>query len=315
MMRGMDDATGPGGTGPDPEPTDTRSYAERYRGTAWGAPEPTTIPTAAVERRRGGRILIWVGVLLLLGSVAAGIGLGVTGQLDGALGLGPSPSGARPAAPTATTDPVVAARVIDAFAKLATNPRLTYSVRLTSIVTSGKTSVEMAAVGKVAGGDADFRLAITQPAGAVASFGGRVIIKGKAVWVQLDGQTAWLKGSLAPGELPDMNVFTSITGPEDLAYLESIMRRGYRVHHLATTEGWRPGTADRLVAQYPDMRFESATLDLWVRDDGRPIEAQFVAKLSAGGLGTTGIGAQTLVAEATYVLDDVGSKITIKPPK
>jgi hypothetical protein len=93
------------------------------------------------------------------------------------------------------------------------------------------------------------------------------------------------------------------------------MRRGYRVHHLATTEGWRPGTADRLVAQYPDMRFESATLDLWVRDDGRPIEAQFVAKLSAGGLGTTGIGAQTLVAEATYVLDDVGSKITIKPPK
>lgn len=297
-----------------PQPPDPRSYAERYRGTEWGSPEPAPdIAPAEASRRRGGRLLVRIGVLLLLGSAVAGAALAATGGLDGILPGSPAASGgtggasARP-----TTDPATAAGAIDAFLAVTGDPKLTYAVRITVDVTSGGQAASIVAIGKVAGQDSDLQMNMTSSESGVA-FGGRVIVKGTSAWVQLDGQKTWVKGSLKAGEMVDTNVFAGIDEPADVVYVDRGMRRGSTTDHLVTTPGWKPATEASLAGT--GLRIDSATMDIWVLPDGRPREARLVAQLSAGGLGQTGIGAQTGTLEATYVFDDVGERITIKAPR
>ena len=293
-----------------PEPADTRSYSARYRDTAWGDPgsTPASSPIAA-ERRRGSRILLAAGVLLLAASVVAGVALAATGQLHGILGIGPAPTDTLPGAPAGTTDPVAAAAAIDAFVGVATDPKLSYEIRMKGTLESGDATGTTALTGKVAGKDVDARFSVTLSTGT--SMGARMIVKGKTVWILLDGEKTWRKTKPSPGQLPDVNAFAGIEAADQLAHVGREMRRGSLTHHLVTTEAWTPPNAAATLAAYPGMRIDQAKLDIWARPDGRPVEARFSLLASAGGpFGTT-----SLTSSVTYVFSNVGGRLTIKAPK
>jgi hypothetical protein len=305
-----------------PGPPDQRSFAERYRDTNLGGPVAAAAsatpaaPTAATAARpRGRRVLLVVGVVLLAGSVLIGLALAASGRLDATRGPDPSAAFAYPTAPTATTDPATAAAAIDAFVAVAANPKLAYEVRLSDTLTSGDESARTKAVGSVAGRDADLHIAVTRPAGGLAAFGGRVIAKDAATWVQLDGQTRWRKGAPAAGVMPNTHVFDGISAAEDLVYVGREMRRGSLTHHLVTTAAWQPGPAAARLGEYPDFRLDFATMDVWALDDGRPVEAQAVAYFSEDRLGENATWIRTATAETTWVFSNVGAKINVKAPK
>ena len=292
-----------------PEPPDNRSYSDRYRDTAWGdpAPPPGSAPVAA-QRRRGRGIFLVLGVVLLAGSVVAGLAL-ATGQLDRALGLGPAPTDTLPQAPRETTDPIAAAAAIDAFLAVVADPKLSYEMQERGTIEAGDITGITVLTGKVAGRDADARFNMTMSTGS--SLAGRMIIKGKTVWLQVDGQKTWRKATPKPGEVPIIDAFEGVDGPEDLAYVGREMRRGSLTHHLVTSDGWNPPNAEKALAAVPGLRVDEARMDLWVLDDGRPREAVYSVRASAGGPLTSA----TATVKATYLFTNVGGKITIKAPK
>jgi len=306
------EATGAEATGAEAalEPPDNRSYSDRYRDTAWGdpTPPPGSAHVAAGRRRRGRGIVLVLGVVLLAGSVVAGLAL-ATGQLDRALGLGPAPTDTLPQAPRETTDPIAAAAAIDAFLAVVADPKLSYEMQERGTIEAGDITGITVLTGKVAGRDADARFNMTMSTGS--SLAGRMIIKGKTVWLQVDGQKTWRKATPKPGEVPIIDAFEGIDGPEDLAYVGREMRRGSLTHHLVTSDGWNPPNAEKALAAVPGLRVDEARMDLWVLDDGRPREAVYTVRASAGGPLTSA----TATVKATYLFTNVGGKITIKAPK
>ena len=293
-----------------PEPADTRSFSERYRDTAWADPGSTPgFSPIAAERRRGSRAVLAVGVLLLATSVVAGVALAATGQLHGLLGIGPAPTDTLPRAPTGTTDPATAAAVVDAFLGVATDPKLAYEIRMKGVLESGAEKGTTALTGKVAGNDVDARYNVTLSTGT--SMGARMIVKGRTTWILLDGEKTWRRTTPKRGQIPDLDAFAGIDAPAKLKYVGREMRRGSLAHHVVTTGTWTPPNAADTLAAYPGMRIDEARLDIWARSDGRPVEALFTLRASAGGP----FGTPTVTSSMTYVFSNVGGRITIKAPK
>ena len=291
------------------DPPDSRSFSERYRDSAWSDPAstPGSSPVAAAQRR-GSRILLGLGALILAGSVVVGLALAATGQLR-ILGLGPAATDTLPAAPAETTSPVAAAAAIDAFLGVVGNPKLAYELRMKGTIEGGGTTGTMALTGKVAGKETDARSNIRLSTGTTV--GARVVVKGKTTWLLLDGEKTWRKAKPKPGEIPDMDAFAGIETPDQLAYVGREMRRGSLAHHLVTTDAWTaPNAADALAA-YPGVAVDQAKLDIWARADGRPVEAVLTLRASADGPFTT----LTVASSVTYVFSNVGGRITIKAPK
>lgn len=297
------------------EPSDARSYAERYRGTPWGGADPAPLRVAvAADRRQGGRLLAMAGAMLLAASGMAALALVLGGGPNALLG-GSGPT-ARPVrtAPAGTADPDSARAAIDGLLAIVADPALTYSLRLESTTSIDDRTVAVAAVGRVAGRDSDLQLIVSDSAGGTVPFGGRVITIGTKAWVRRDDKRVWETATAPASDLVDPRVLAKLDDPLDLLHVGRVMRRGLLTHQLETVPGWLPASGLATPAA-PGLRVTSATMELWVLPDGRPLEARLVTHLAAGRSSQTGFGPFAGVAEAEYVFSDVGRMVEIRPPK
>jgi hypothetical protein len=307
--------TDPHGTGDPP-----MSYAEKYRGTEWGRPEPAMPP----PRPRGPRRALIVAVLAIV-AAAAGIGALALSPTLPLANLGAAPShGAGSASvdhptPSPTPSPT-------------SDPGATVKARLWAVVSAPDLSYRMTGQGKtvldrktyqtfvekfvVVGDDYSGTLKGT-PKGPylmgirpsqirsalVARKGGMVYLKEKGSL-----RSAYRSSARADRLVPFM--YIDLAGAID--YVKPVTMNGRHLHLLRTNRFYRPDIARLLdmgeFAGVPD----SMGLDLYVTDDGLPVSAVFTMDVRYHDQFG---GAHHLAGRSTYAFTDFGSPLKVVVPK
>lgn len=311
--------------GADEPVSDGRSFAERFRGTAWGEPEPQgaaageappgaagtlgadEAPTAAAAPRMRSRRLAGVGVALLGGSILA-LALLVLGGSNGTLS-GAAPTDGLPRMTPGTPAPAAAAAAIDRFLALIADPDLAYEVRMRGSVALGGADIETRFSARVAGSDVDIRYVIERPDAAVAET--HVIAVGSRTWMQAGNEKKWRKSRTRPVDFPELDVLDGLTEAAQLDHVGIELRRGSRTDHLRTVDGWVSPLASRLLAGFPGATVAESRLDIWVLPDGRPLEVIATLRASI----PAQLGMVDVTGRSSYVLARVGETAAVKPPK
>ena len=104
-----------------------------------------------------------------------------------------------------------------------------------------------------------------------------------------------------------LNPFSRLN-PSDLSYGGSVIRDGQTLHRLQT-ETWI-GEAVENVEGIPDAQLEGSTFDIFVGDDGVPVEARLVFAI----VGTYNGIPTRIDYTVDYVFTNVGVPVTIEAP-
>ncbi len=110
----------------------------------------------------------------------------------------------------------------------------------------------------------------------------------------------------SPGQTQPLNPFANLEA-ESTEYVGPDERGGRPVHHLRTTE-WIGG--DPATTGIPDATFEESTFDIFVDDQGLPVEADLAFTLSGVNQGIP----FEAVYEVHYEFSNVGEPVTIEAP-
>jgi hypothetical protein len=282
------------------------SYAERYRGTAWGAPEPAAPgPPPSTRLVVGRRLALGAGLLLALGVVAVVVLLVAANVLRPA---GPLLDVPRPPAKVTPTpgiadDPTV----LDRFqARLATGRRA-YRIEAAVAVVGANRDAEMTIDAQVTG-DAWRADIQTTPARGPAREASVVHLNG-VTWSRRSPTAGWKQAGLDVADVPDVDPFLAILVRGDVVYLGPVFHGDAWTYHLATRSGWA-SEATRRVGGQSGRQINAARLDVWVTANGTPIEAVYTDEI--GILGTAVRHSYT--TSATYRFFDVGEKVRIRRP-
>jgi hypothetical protein len=291
------------GTGDPPT-----SYAEKYRGTEWGRPEPPPPP----PRPRGPRGAAIVAVVAVVVAVAIGIGALALSRGVPVANLRAAPSQgaaggagalARPAAsPTPSPTPDPGNAVMDRFWAVVSATDLSYhmTARGTSRFDRQKKVSVTESVDVV--GD-DFAGTYKIPAGTA-----RIARKDGVVWAKGNGPRFGFQLSTRTLRLTP---FLCIQMPAWLDYVKSVTVNGRHLHLLRSNRFYRPDIPRMaLIRQFP-YEPDKMTLDLLVTDAGVPVSATFAVDLT----GTDSAGQHTFHARADYTFSKVGAKLRIVVPK
>jgi len=308
--------TAPHGTGDPPT-----SYAEKYRGTEWGRPEPPPPP----PRRSRGPFAAAVVAVVAIGVAAVGIGaLALSpskpvANLGAALSPGsgtgsvdrPTPS----ATPSPTTDPgaVVKAKFWATVSPVDLSYRMTGQGKT---ILDRKTYQTFAEKFTVVGDDYSGTLKGT-PKGphlmgiepsqirsaVVARKGGMVYLKEKG-----SSRTAYRSSARADRLAPFM--YIDLAGAID--YVKPVTIDGRHLHLLRTNRFFRPDIARLLdMGQFAGVP-DSMGLDLYVTDDGLPVSGVFTMDVRYHDQFG---GAHHLAGRSTYAFTDFGGPLKVVVPK
>jgi hypothetical protein len=282
------------------------SYAEKYRGTEWGRPEPPPPPSSP---RRGRRVVAIVAVVAI---AAAGVGIA-------ALALSPSPPGAtHPSAPLSaggasggptpsptpspTADPGKA--VLDRFWAIVGAKDLSYHMTAKGKSVFDKKTIEtykesIDVVGDEYSGWIDSSVT---PKSAIARRDG-------VVWVKMPGKPR--VGRQTTERYFRLTPFMYIHMPAWIDYVRPVTVDGRHLHLLRTNGFYRPDIARLLDFQRFPVVPDEMTLDLYVTDEGVPVSAAFTADAIFG----DSTRQRVFHGRSDFVFSKVGAKLKITVPK
>ncbi len=310
--------TDPHGTGDPPT-----SYAEKYRGTEWGRPEP---PSAVPPPRSRGPVVAAIVAVVAIGVAAVGIGALALAPTVPAANLGAGASlgagGAsvdQPAAsptPSPTMDPGAAVKA--KFWAIVSAVDLSY--RMTGqgkTVFDRKTYQTFAEKFVVVGDDYSGTLKGTPTPGPdrmgmapsrirsalVARKGGMVYVKEKG-----SSRTAYRSSARADRLVPFMYIDLAAA----IDYVKPVTMNGRHLHLLRTNRFYRPDIARLLdMGQFAGVP-DSMGLDLYVTDDGLPVSGVFTMDVRAHDQFG---GPHRLTGRSTYAFTDFGGPLKVVVPK
>lgn len=297
----------PRGEGPTAERP--MSYAEKYRGTEWGRPEPPTPPALPPTSKAP----LIIALVVVAAIVATGIGLVALSTRGGPVNLGAastpgsgaaSPSlPARIATPTPTADPGKA--VLTKFWTLVSAPNASYHVTVSGKSKLGTQRWTFHESLDIAG---------DEYAGSFTSSleGTRKVARKDGVyWYKKTGKTP--VGVRTNDRHLRRTPFMDLNLAAWVDYVKPVIRGGKHLHLLRSNTFYRPDTA-RLLG-LPRFPFEpnKMGLDLYVTDDGVPVSAEFT--LSAHGRGVKPGTKVTLTSTASFTFSKFGAEFTIRVPR
>ena len=305
--------TAPPEAEPDPPPRPPAepptSYAEKYRGTPWGRPEPPPPPPTTsggppwlLIAGVAGIALAVVGLLALALSQPGGTagGAAATGSPPaGAVGSGPA---AASPTPTPTADPgvVVAAK----FWKLVSDPKASYHMTASGRSVINKKTFEtfkeaIDVVGDEYSGWIDS--SITPKA--------KIARKDGVIWVKLPGkarvgrQTSERYFRLTPFMYLEMAAWVD--------YVKPVTIGGRHLHLLRSNKYYRPDIARMLDFSKFLVVPDKMVLDLYVTDEGVPVSGVFTADVVVG----YGRNRQDFHGKTSFTFTKFGAKLPIVVPK
>ncbi|MGZ8527756.1 MAG: hypothetical protein ACXWWR_03095 [Candidatus Limnocylindrales bacterium] len=296
------------GGGERPTGEQPMSYAEKYRGTEWGRPEPPAPPP------RASKAPLVIALVLVVAIVGAGIGLVVLTN-----GAGPShPASTPPDGAIGAASPSLPARV--ASPSPTADPGKAVLVKLWTLVSPPDASYHMTVSGKSRLGRQTwtYREALDivgdEYAGSFTSSleGTRKIARKDGVyWYKKAGKTA--VGVRTNDRHLRRAPFMDLQLAAWLDYVKPVSVGGKPLHLLHSNDFYRPDTA-RLLG-LPRFPFEpnEMGLDLYVTDDGLPVSAEFTLK--AHGRGTQPGTTVDLTSTASFTFSKFGAKFAIRVPK
>ena len=289
------------GSGPPQPPVPERplSFSERYRGTEWGQ-TAAPLPAPAGGGGDGPRVLpIVIGVVLL--AVVAGLGIYV---FAGAATM-PSTITRVALSPTAPGRQTATQVALDRFRKLTADEKLPYHVAYEGLVRSIGLQFQLKGdvdvVGENIAGDMTFRW-MGQSATADV-----VIVDGAAYGRIKDVEGGWEKLDGFESTTP-ANVFPAIRAAE-IEALDRATRGNRRLHQLRTTE-WVGADPASIIGD-PSVKASVArsNLDLYVEDDGTPVEGLLQSTLRFGDRDSIDVH-----MEVRYLFSAVGEPVEIVAP-
>ncbi len=292
MSRDADGPQLPPEQTPPPTLRPTTSFTERYRGSAYGAPQPP----ASTPEPRGNRTLVIVGVGILIVALVAGGAWLFLGQRQ-------------PLPPPARTADVAALRgeqTMGSFrAWVADTAGIVFHENLDETVSAQ-------AFGGLIKGDLD--VVGADFSGTIQFTDGKILKAGDVVDVENIGYArlpgkAWVQSpELVPYQSPDP--FLAIDRTQPIYDLGLETRAGQAVYHLRITD-WIFGDPNvYLNAPAGTLKVTDTRFDIWVTEAGVPVAAQVDADLTAVQIQT-----QIPVALHTvYTMTNVGDQIVITAP-
>jgi hypothetical protein len=275
-----------------------QSYSERYRGTQWNG-APAIAQPAAPQRTRGGvNMLLVVGVLLLIGTIA-GLALsfasrppaGIVPAADLASGKPlptpsprithdprPSPSPtplrrtppARPSPSPADLGPMPD-HPAEAFVWRMLQADASYRVVADGRFEAGNERFTMKIEMDVAGSDVKGSVTVAQKRVRATV---DMIVKDGAQYMRIPGE-GWVREDGPPEAMPGDIFGYEADAYDGLEYLGRVTRDGKKLHHLRLltddVEALTRGLRDELGDAALDIR--KLRFDIWVTADGRPRSA------------------------------------------
>lgn len=276
-----------------PEPPPETSFADRYKGTEWGAepdepPSPDAPPAQDWRKwRPSPRQLLWAGAALLAIAATALVvmfagSLARTG-MSGFAGMTPAPTAAATLAPTAPVQPTPSPSIeppwvtdprhpAALFRDLMTSSGPAYRLQIEVSLDAGGQPAHLSQTADVDGADYTWTELVTT---ATQSVEIDAVRKGLYYYTK-NGAQPWVRRGAQPafGVLGNLDTAwgqMQYVGPESVG--SSLL------HHLRLPiSGW-PGAANSMVFQVVAAP-PSYTLDVWVDDKGRPDSARFDAQLT-----------------------------------
>jgi hypothetical protein len=219
-----------------------------------------------------------------------------------------SPSPSAEPTPSPTIEPPSGAEVIDAFLEM-----VGYSQFAMHVVMDGTVDVALPDTtehitisydGDISGedghGDASIDVGPSVVNFEMLLVDGRAYLNDNGTWTEVPDyqQTA------------PLNPFAYLASPADLSYRWFEMRSGQRAHHLVSLI-WLGGSAASLVEQgWTDPVVDYNLTDIWVLDDGTPLQMDFDGGVSGSYLDRAATAKFTI----SYVITRVGEPVEIPSP-
>jgi hypothetical protein len=277
---------------PPPEPLG--SIIERFRGTEWDTGR-VVADGPPPRRSSASRVVLMIGLLLVVGALAAGL----------VLVVGLPPSGVADASPTVEPTPTEPQRVMAAFWRTLEFGPLSYHEEVT-----GTTDTDAV--------QATFRLSLdvlddeyTGKVFVSAGVGDVLLVRHEGVvYAQVVGETEWHSGSLNFREYRE-SPFLGLDDHRELAYGEVFIENGRKLHRLVSTAVYRPAIGRMLRLYVPELPTATVSLELIVSDAGLPIRATFAAQFEGDSRTIT----PPFTGSATYVFSRFEEPVTITAPK
>jgi hypothetical protein len=285
------------------------SYAEKYRGTPRGRPEP---PPPAPTSSGGPPWLIIAGLAVIAVAVAGLVVLATTspGSLPGqAAATTPAPGGsgtgissvASPT-PSPTLDPgkVVAAR----FWTLISDPKASYHMAASGRSVINKKTFEtfkesIDVVGDTYSGWIDSSVS---PKAKIAR-------KDGVIWVKVPGKAR--VGRQTSERYFRLTPFLYLEMAAWLDYVKPVTVNGRHLHLLRSNKYYRPDIARMLDFSKFLVVPDKMVLDVYVTDDGVPVSAVFTADVVVG----HGTNRQDFHGRTAFTFTKFGAKLKITVPK
>ncbi len=293
--------TDPHGTGDPPT-----SYAEKYRGTEWGRPEPPPPPTS---HTRGPRVAAIVAIVAI-GAAAVGIGaLALSPNVPAAnVGSLPGAASGAPGRPTAvptpspTVDPGKA--VLDRFWAVVSAPDLSYHMTASGKSVLDRKTIETykEAVDVVGDEYSGWIDSSVTPKSLMAR-------KDGVVWVKVPGKPR--VGRQTGERYFRLTPFMYLEMPAWLDYVGPVTVGGKELHLLRSNTFYRPDIARLLDFSKFLVVPDTMALDLYVTEAGVPVSALFTADVVFGG----SAGGHPFHGRAAFTFSKVGAKLRIVVPK
>ncbi len=283
------------------------SYAEKYRGTEWGRPEP---PSAAPPPSTGRPWLI-IGSVVLIGVAAAGlIGLAVSSPPGPAPALrspGPSAVGSSGdssiASPSPSPTPDPGKLVLAKFWTLVSAPDVSYHMTAKGKSVLDKKTIEsytesIDVVGDAYSGWIDSNVS---PKSLIARQNG-------IVWVKVPGKPR--VGRQTSERYFRLTPFLYVNMAAWVDYVRPVIVTGRRLHLLRSNAFYRPDIARMLDFSKFLVEPDTMVLDLYVTDAGVPVSAVFTADVEL----RDSTGNHVFHGRSDFAFSKVGAKLTIRIP-
>lgn len=210
--------------------------------------------------------------------------------------------------PSPTVEPPTGAEVMDAFLDLVGDSKFAMHVAL-----DGTVDVTVQGADETVTISYDVDISGSDGHGQVHLDVGPSDVSFELLFV--DGQ-AYVDDNGVWTELPDyqqtapLNPFAYFAGPDDLTYRGFEYRSGERAYHLISRI-WLGGNTAALIEQgWSDPVIDYNVTDIWVLDDGTPLQMDFDGGVSGDYLGQ----AATAKFVISYLITNVGEPVDLPSP-
>ena len=309
-MPGSDSPQADQPAAPPPVPGDLpTSYAEKYRGTPWGRPEP---PPPTPTSSGGPPWLIIIGLAVIAVAVAGLLAFAAsspgslprqaaaTTPAGGGSGTGPLSV----ASPTPTPTPDPGAAVAAKFWKLVSDPKASYRMTASGKSVINKKTFEtfkesIDVVGDTYSGWIDSSIS---PKSKIAR-------KDGVIWVKIPGKAR--VGRQTSERYYRLTPFLYLEMAAWLDYVKPVTVNGRHLHLLRSNKYYRPDIARMLDFSKFLVVPDKMVLDVYVTDEGVPVSAVFTADVDVG----YGAGRQIFHGRTSFTFTKFGSKLKITVPK